>query len=73
MHIQYRYMSVKSFYVDSKAQVRVHRRWDGYFPVKVGLGWECIMSLQLFNIFIHRVVKAINVVVSGKRYKIKIQ
>ncbi|WP_435326040.1 reverse transcriptase domain-containing protein, partial [Klebsiella pneumoniae] len=40
---------VKSFYVDSRACVRVGSGVSDWFPVKVGLRQGCVMAPWLFN------------------------
>ena len=43
--------SVKSFYVDSRACVRVGMDVSEWFPVNVGLRQGCVMSPCLFNVY----------------------
>ena len=57
---------VKSFYVDSRACVRVGNEVSEWFPVKVGLRQGCVMSPWLFNIYMDGVVREVNVRVGGR-------
>ena len=47
---------MQSFYVDSRAFVRVGNDVSEWFPVNVGLRQGCVMSRWLFNVCIDRVV-----------------
>ena len=58
--------SVQSFYVDSRACVRVGKDLSEWFPVNVGLRQGCVMSPWLFNIYMDGVVREVNVRVLGK-------
>ncbi len=40
---------VKSFYVNSRACVRIRNGVSDWFPVRVGLQQGCVMSPWLFN------------------------
>ena len=51
-------LGVKSFYVGSKACVRVGNEVSEWFPVRVGLRQGCVMSLWLFNLYTDRAVNA---------------
>ena len=44
--------AVQSFYVDSRACVRVGNNVNEWFPVNVGLRQGCVMSRWLFNVYI---------------------
>ena len=44
--------AVHSFYVDSRACVRVGNDVSEWFPVNVGLRQGCVMSPWLFNVYI---------------------
>ena len=48
--------SVLSFYVDSRACVRVGNDVREWFPVNVGLRQGCVMSPWLFNVYMNGVV-----------------
>ena len=73
--------AVQSFYVDSRAIVRVGLDVSKWFPVNVGLRQRCAMSPCLFNVYMDGVVREANARVLGKgleilcvnggRYKIK--
>ena len=39
-----------------------------WFPVNVGLRWGCVMSPLLFNVYIDRVFREVNVRVLGKGF-----
>ena len=43
--------AVLSFYVDSRACVRVGKDVSEWFPVNVGLRQGCVMSPWLFNVY----------------------
>ena len=43
--------AVQSFYVDSRACVRVGNDVSEWFPVNVGLRQGCVMSPGLFNLY----------------------
>ena len=58
--------AVQSFYVDSRAWVRVGIDVSEWFPVNVGLRLGCVMSLWLFNVYMDGVVRKGNVRVLGK-------
>ena len=51
---------VKSFYVDSRACVRVGSGVSDWFPVKVGLRQGCVMSPWLFNVYMDGVVREVS-------------
>ena len=53
----------KSFYVDSRAYVRVGNDVSEWFPVNVGLRQGCVMSPWLFNAYMDGVVREVNVTV----------
>ena len=58
--------TVQSFYVNSRAYVRVGNDVSEWFPVKVGLRHGCVMSPWLFNVYTDGVVREVNVMVLGK-------
>ena len=58
--------AVQSFYVDSRARVRVRNDVSELFPVNVGLRQGCVMSPWLFNVYMDGVVREVNVGVLGK-------
>ena len=58
--------AVKSFYVDSKACVRVGNEESDWFPVRVGLRQGCVMSPWLFNVYMDGVVKEVNARILGR-------
>ena len=58
--------AVKSFYVDSRACVRVGNKESNSFGVKVGLRQGCVMSPWLFNVYMDGVVREVNIKV-GER------
>ena len=57
---------MQSFYVDSRASVRVGNDVSEWFPVNVGLRNCCVMSPWLFNVYMDGVVRDVNVRVLGK-------
>ena len=61
---------VNSLYVGSKACVRVGNEVSVWFPVRVGLRQECVMSLWLFNLYIDGVVREVNALVLGRGLKL---
>ena len=58
--------AVQSFYVDSRACVRVGNDVSGWFRINVGLRQGCVMSPLLFNLYMSGVVREVNVRVLGK-------
>ena len=58
--------AVQSFYVDSRACVRVINDVSEWFPVNVGLRQGCVMYTWLFNVYMDGVVREVNVRVRGK-------
>ena len=58
--------AVQSFYVDSRACVRVGNDVSEWFPVNVGLRQGCVMSPWLFNVYMDGVVREVTVRVLGK-------
>ena len=56
----------QSFYVDSRACVRVGNEVSEWFPVNVGLRQGCVMSPWLFNVYMDGVVRKLNIRVLGK-------
>ena len=58
--------AVQSFYVDSRACVRVGNDLSEWFPVFVGLRQGCVMSPWLFKVYMDGVVREVNVRVLGK-------
>ena len=58
--------AVQSFYVDSRACVRMGNDVSEWFPVNVGLRQGCVMSPWLFNVYMVLVVRELNVRVLGK-------
>ena len=52
--------AVKSFYVESRACVRVGNSESDWFDVKVGLRQGCVMSPWLFNMYIDGVMREMN-------------
>ncbi len=48
---------VKSFYVNSRACVRVENGVSDWFPVQIGLQQGCVMSPWLFNVYMDGVVR----------------
>ena len=57
---------MQSFYVDSRAGVRVGNDVSEWFPVNVGLRQGYVMSPWLFNVYMDGVVREVNVRVLGK-------
>ena len=57
--------AVKSFYVDSRACVRVGNDVSEWFPVNVRLRQGCVMSPWLFKVSMDGVVREVNVRVLG--------
>ena len=58
--------AVQSFYIDSRACVRVGNDVSEWFPVNVGLRQGCAMSPWLFNVYMDCVVREMNIRVLGK-------
>ena len=58
--------AVQSFYVDSRACVRVGNDVSEWFPVNVGLRQGCVISPWLFNVYMGGVVREMNVRVLGR-------
>ena len=58
--------AVQSFYIDSRACVRVGNDVSEWFPVNVGLRQGCMMSPWLFNVYMDGLVRDVNVTVLGK-------
>ena len=58
--------AVQSFYVDSRACVRVGNDVSEWFLVNVGLRQGCVMSPWLFNVYMDFVVREVNVRVFWK-------
>ena len=58
--------AVQSFYVDSRACVRVGNDVSERFPVNVGLRQGCVMSPWLFSVYIDGVIREVNIRVLGK-------
>ena len=58
--------AVKSFYVNSRACVRIGGGESSWFEVKVGVRQGCVMSPWLFNLFIDSVVKEVRERVQGE-------
>ena len=57
---------VQSFYIESRARVRVENDVSEWFPVNVRLRQGCVMSPWLFNVYMDGVVRVVNVMVLGK-------
>ena len=57
---------MQSFYVDSRACVRVGNDVREWFPVNVELRQGCVMSPWLFNVYMDGVVREVNARVLGK-------
>ena len=57
---------MQSFYVDSRACIRVENDVSEWFRVNVGLRQGCVMSPWLFNVYLDGVVREVNVRVLGK-------
>ena len=64
--------AVQSFFVDSRACVRVGNDVSEWFPVNVGLREGCVKIPWLFNIYIYMdgVVREVNVRVLGKELEL---
>ena len=62
--------AVHSFYVDSRACVRVGNDVSEWFPVNMGLRQGCVMSPWLFNVYMDGVVGEVNVGVLGKELEL---
>ena len=58
--------AVQSFYVDSRACVRVGNDVSEWFPVNVGSRKGCVMSPWLIYVYMDGVVREVNVGVLGK-------
>ena len=52
--------AVQSFYVESRACVRVGNDMSEWFLVNVGLRQGCVMSPWLFNVYLDGVVREVN-------------
>ena len=61
---------VKSFYVGSKACVRVGNEVSEWFPVRVGMRQGCVMSPWLFSLYVDGVVREVNARVLGRGLKL---
>ena len=61
--------AVQSFYVDSRACVRVGNDVSEWFPVNEGLRQDCVMSPWLFNVYMDDVVREVNVTRLGKGWR----
>ena len=57
--------AVQSFYIDSRACVRVGNDVSAWFPLNVELIQGCVMSPGLFNVYMDGVVREMNVGVLG--------
>ena len=57
---------MQSFYLDSRACVRVGNDVSEWFQVNVGLRPGCVISPWLFNVYMNGVVREVNVRVLGK-------
>ena len=64
---------VKSFYVNSRACVRVGNGVSEFFPVKVGLRQGCVMSPWLFNIYMDGVVREVNMRVMERGMSLQVR
>ena len=62
--------AVQSFYIDSRACVRVGNDGSEWFPVNVLLRQGCVMSPWLFNVYMDGVVQEVNVGVFEKGLKL---
>ena len=62
--------AVQSFYVESRACVRVGNDVSEWFPLNVGLIHGCVRSPWLFNVYMDGVVREVNVRVLGKRLEL---
>ena len=58
--------AVQSFYVGSRACVRVGNDVSEWFPNNIGLRQGCVMFTWLFNVYMEGVVREVNVRVLGK-------
>ena len=57
--------AVWSFYVDSRACVRVGNDVSEWFPVNVELRQSCVMSPWLFNLYMDGMVREVRVLGKG--------
>ena len=57
---------MQSFYLHSRACVRVGNDVSEWFPANVGLRQGCVISPWLFNVYMDGVVREVNVRVLGK-------
>ena len=57
---------MQSFYIDSRACVRVGNDVSEWFPVNVGVRQGCVISPWLFNVYIDDVIREVNVRLLGK-------
>ena len=57
--------AVQSFYIDSRACVRMGNDVSEWFPVNVGLRQGCVLFPWLFNAYMDGVVREMNVGVLG--------
>ena len=58
--------AVQSFYIDSRACVRVRNDVSDWFPVNVGLRQGCVISPWLFDVYMDGVVREVIIRVLGK-------
>ena len=58
--------AVKSFYINSRACVRIGNEVSDWFPVRVGLRQGCVMSPWLFNVYMDGVVREVNARILGR-------
>ncbi len=60
------YERVQEVFLNRRACTRVRNSMSGWFPVKVGLCRECVMSPCLFDVHMNGVLKGINASLIGK-------
>ena len=58
--------AVQSFYIDSRACVRVENDVSEWFPDNIGLRMGCVLSPWLFNLYMDSVFREANIRVLGK-------
>ena len=58
--------AVQSFYVDSKACVRIGNEVNEWYSVNVGVRQDCVMSQWLFNLYMAELVREVQARILGR-------